>query len=75
MEQQLKWMQENKSILDEATKLLIKIHFGFQQCSLLKITIQNLTKVKHLDIKVVRKNDEIPLDMVINWDETGIHYV
>ena len=28
-----------------------------------------------LDIKVVVEMDEIPFDLVINWDQTGIHYV
>ena len=43
-----------------------------------KIAIQNFDEVKAqflLDIKVVCEMDEIPFDLVINWDQTGIHYV
>ena len=43
-----------------------------------KIAIQNFDEVKAqflLDIKVICEMDEIPFDLVINWDQTGIHYV
>lgn len=43
-----------------------------------KITVPNLDELKAqflLDIKVVIEMDEIPFDLVINWDQTGIHYV
>ena len=43
-----------------------------------KIEIENFEKVKAqflLDIKVVCEMEEIPFDLVINWDQTGIHYV
>ena len=43
-----------------------------------KIEIKNFEEVKAqflLDIKVVCEMEEIPFDMVINWDQTGIHYV
>ena len=40
--------------------------------------IQNFDELKTqflLDIKVVVEMDEIPPALVINWDQTGIHYV
>ena len=43
-----------------------------------KVAVQNFDEVKAqflLDIKVVIEMDEIPFDLVINWDQTGIHYV
>ena len=43
-----------------------------------KVDIQNFEEVKKqflLDIKVVVEMDEIPFDLVINWDQTGVHYV
>ena len=43
-----------------------------------KISIQNFDEVKAqflLDIKAGVEMDEIPFDLVINWDQTGIHYV
>ena len=41
-----------------------------------KVTVQDFEEVKAqflLDIKVVIEMDEIPFDLVINWDQTGIH--
>ena len=43
-----------------------------------KVAVQDFEEVKAqflLDIKVVVEMDEIPFDLVINWDQTGIHYV
>lgn len=43
-----------------------------------KITIQNFEEVKVqflLDIKAVVEFHEIPHDLIINWDQTGINYV
>ena len=43
-----------------------------------KVAVQNFDELKMqflLDIKVVVKMDEIPPALVINWDQTGIHYV
>ena len=43
-----------------------------------KIEIENFEEMKAqilLDIKVVCEMEEIPFDLVINWDQTGIHYV
>ena len=43
-----------------------------------KIEIENFEEVKAqflLDIKVVCEMEEIPFDLVINWDQTGIQYV
>ena len=43
-----------------------------------KVLVQNFEEVKAqflLDIKVVVEMDDIPFDLVINWDQTGIHYV
>ena len=43
-----------------------------------KVAVQNFDELKTqflLDIKVVVEMDEIPPALVINWDQTGIHYV
>ena len=43
-----------------------------------KVSIENFEEVKEqylLDIKVCVEMDEVPDDLVINWDQTGIHYV
>lgn len=43
-----------------------------------KVAVRDFEEVKAqflLDIKVVIEMDEIPFDLVINWDQTGIHYV
>ena len=43
-----------------------------------KVTVQNFEEVKAqflLDIKVIVEMEGIPFDLVINWDQTGIHYV
>ena len=43
-----------------------------------KTTVQNFDEVKMqfpLDIKVVVEMEGIPIDLVINWDQTGIQYV
>ena len=43
-----------------------------------KITVENFDSIKQqflLDIKNVVQMDEIPFQLVINWDHTGIHYV
>ena len=43
-----------------------------------KMTIEDFGAVKELyllDIKSVVQMDEIPPDLIVNWDQTGIHYV
>ena len=43
-----------------------------------KVTIQNFEELKAqflLDVKVIVEMEEIPFNLVINWDQTGIHYV
>ena len=43
-----------------------------------KVSIENFEEVKAqflIDIKAVVGFEEIPLDLIINWDQTGIHYV
>lgn len=43
-----------------------------------KITIENFDEVKAqflLDIKAVVDFNEIPDDLIVDWDQTGIHYV
>ena len=43
-----------------------------------KVPVPYVKEVKAqfvLNIKVVIKMDEIPTDLVINWDQTGIHYI
>ena len=43
-----------------------------------KVAVQKFDELKTqflLDIKVVVEMDEIPPELVINWDQTGIHYV
>ena len=44
----------------------------------MKISIENFEEVKAqflLDIKAVVEMEDIPFDLIINWDQTGIHYV
>ena len=56
-------------------------HMGFDKrraSTKAKVTIENLESVSAqflLDIKAVVKFEEIPFDLIINWDQTGIHYV
>ena len=43
-----------------------------------KVSIENFEEIKAqflLDIKVVVEMEDIPFDLIINWDQTGIHYV
>ena len=43
-----------------------------------KVTVENFDLLKEqflLDIKNVVHMDEVPPELVINWDQTGIHYV
>lgn len=43
-----------------------------------KVSIENFEQVKAqflLDIKAVVEMEDIPFDLTINWDQTGIHYV
>ena len=43
-----------------------------------KLTVQRFEELKQqylLDIKAVVEMEEIPHDLIINWDQTGINYV
>ena len=43
-----------------------------------KVTVQKFDEVKTqflLDIKAVVEIDEVPFELIINWEQTGIHYV
>ena len=43
-----------------------------------KVSVQNFEQVKVqflLDINAVVEMEDIPFDLIINWDQTGIHYV
>ena len=43
-----------------------------------EVTVQNFEEIKAqflLDIKVIVEMEEIPFNLIINWDQTGIHYV
>ena len=43
-----------------------------------KVAVQTFDELKTqflLDIKIVVEMNEIPPELVINWDQTGIHYV
>ena len=43
-----------------------------------KISVEDFEEIKEdylLDIKVVVAMDEIPMELIINFDQTGIHYV
>ena len=43
-----------------------------------KVTVENSEEVKSqflLDIQAVAELQEIPFDLIMNWDQTGINYV
>ena len=43
-----------------------------------KISVEDFQEIKKdylLDIEVVVAMDEIPMELIINFDQTGIHYV
>ena len=43
-----------------------------------KLTVQRFEELKQqylLDIKAVVEMEEIPHDLIINWDQTGINYI
>ena len=43
-----------------------------------KISAANFAQFKSqflFDVQRIREMEEIPADLVINWDQTGIHYV
>ena len=43
-----------------------------------KVTVENLSTLKQqylLDIKGTVEMEEIPQDLILNWDQTAIHYV
>lgn len=43
-----------------------------------KVSVADFDNLKEqflLDIKAVVEMEEIPLDLIVNWDQTGMHYV
>ncbi len=43
-----------------------------------KVSAENFAAIKEqflLDVKTVVEMEEIPHDLIINWDQTGIHYI
>ena len=43
-----------------------------------KVSIENFQKVKEqflVDIRAVVEMEDIPFDLIISWDQTGIRYV
>ena len=43
-----------------------------------KVSVENFEQVKAqflLDINTVVEMEDIPFDLIINWDQTGIHYI
>ena len=43
-----------------------------------KVSAENFEEMKEqflLDVKTIVKMEEIPHDLIINWDQTGIHYI
>ena len=47
-------------------------------CTMVKVSIENFKQVKAqflVDIRAVVEMEDIPFDLIINWDQTGIHYV
>ena len=43
-----------------------------------KVTVENFQQLREqflIDIKAVVEVEEIPTDLIINWDQTGINYV
>ena len=40
-----------------------------------KVAVSNYEELRQLDITVVVELEEIPSELVINWDQTGINYV
>ena len=43
-----------------------------------KVLIENFEQVKAqflLDVRAVAEVEDIPFDLIINWNQTGIHYV
>ena len=58
--------------------LLRKMNFVKRKATTSKVTVEHFDKLKEqylLDIKVVVELEEIPKDVIINWDQTGINYV
>ena len=43
-----------------------------------KVTVEDFEAIKAqflTDVKVIAEMNEIPHELIINWDQTGIHYV
>jgi len=40
-----------------------------------KVTVENLAALKELDIRELVKMEEIPPDLILNWDQTAVNYV
>lgn len=39
------------------------------------LTSHHILKSKGLDVQSIREMQEFPIDLVLNWDQTSIHYV
>ena len=53
---------------------------GFVKCrtsTKAKVSVEDFEKKEQflLDIKATVTLEDIPLDLIINWDQTGMHYV
>ena len=66
-------------IKDWAKSMLHRMGFMKRRASTkAKVTVKDFEKKKEqflLDIKAVVTLEDIPFDLVINWDQTGVHYV
>ena len=62
-----------------ARSLLYRMNFVKRKCvSTRKIAVTNFDEVKEqflLDILVTVHMEEIPFDLILNWDQTGLHVV
>ena len=57
-----------------AKYLMERMGFVKHQAST-KVSVSDINSLKAKFIFVVIQIEEIPSDLVINWDQTGIHYV
>ena len=64
---------------DWAKNLLHRMGFVKRRASTkAKVSVEDFIKKKEqflLDIKAVVTMEDVPLDLIINWDQTGMHYV
>ena len=68
-------------VLSKGWAQLLMSRMGFvkrKACSTAKVTVENFEEMKIqflFDIQVFVNMEEIPPDLIINWDHTGINYV